>query len=75
MALAARETRLVCTDNDPYCPGENAARFWARPLELTVDLLPGAGHLNVEAGFGRWPEMEAWCLGERAALAPERATV
>ena len=56
----------MCTDDDPYCPGENAARFWAQPLGLTVDLLPGAGHLNVEAGYGPWPEMEAWCLGERA---------
>jgi predicted alpha/beta hydrolase family esterase len=68
VTVAARETRLVCTDNDPYCPGENAARFWAQPLELTVDLLPGAGHLNVDAGYGPWPEMEAWCLGERTAL-------
>jgi predicted alpha/beta hydrolase family esterase len=74
VTVAARETRLVCTDNDPYCPGENAARFWAQPLELTVDLLPGAGHLNVEAGYGPWPEMEAWCLGERTALVPEPAT-
>jgi predicted alpha/beta hydrolase family esterase len=69
VAAAAGETRLVCTDDDPYCPGENAARYWAQPLGLTVELLPGAGHVNVEAGFGPWPEMEAWCLGERAALA------
>ncbi len=25
IALAARETRLICTDNDPYCPGQGAA--------------------------------------------------
>jgi len=73
VAAAARETRLICTDDDPYCPGDNAARYWAQPLGLTVDLLPGAGHVNVEAGFGPWPEMEAWCLGERSALAPQPA--
>ena len=58
VAAAAGETRLVCTDDDPYCPGENAARFWAQPLGLAVDLLPGArapqrrGGLRPVAGDG-----------------------
>jgi predicted alpha/beta hydrolase family esterase len=65
---AAATTRLVCSDDDPYCPRRGADRHWAEPLDLPVDLLPGAGHLNVDAGFGPWPEMEAWCLGERATL-------
>jgi predicted alpha/beta hydrolase family esterase len=73
VALAAAETRVVCSDDDPYCPGENAARYWAEPLALTVEVLRGAGHLNVEAGFGPWPAMEAWCLGERDALAAQPA--
>ena len=73
VAHAARRTRLVCADDDPYCPGEGAARHWGEPLDLPVDLLPGAGHLNVEAGFGPWPAMEAWCLGRRDALTAERA--
>jgi predicted alpha/beta hydrolase family esterase len=65
---AAGHTRLVCSDDDPYCPGRGAAEHWGRPLELVVDLVPGAGHLNVEAGYGPWPEMEAWCAGERETL-------
>jgi predicted alpha/beta hydrolase family esterase len=65
IAAAAGETRLVCSGDDSYCPG-GAARVWGAPLALPVDLMPGAGHINVEAGFGPWPEMEAWCLGERA---------
>ena len=73
VAAAAGQTRLVCSDDDPYCPGDGAARDWARPLGLPVDLVRGGGHLNVEAGYGPWPEMEAWCLGRRDALAPERA--
>jgi predicted alpha/beta hydrolase family esterase len=66
---AAGQTRLVCSDNDAYCPGRGAATHWGVPLELDVDRLPGAGHLNVEAGYGPWPEMEAWALGEADALA------
>jgi serine hydrolase len=73
VALAAGDTRLVCSDGDPYCPGENAARYWAAPLGLTVEVLAGAGHINVESGYGPWPAMEAWCLGERDALAAQPA--
>jgi predicted alpha/beta hydrolase family esterase len=69
---AADRTRLVCSDNDDYCPGRGAAEHWGAPLALPIDLLPGAGHLNVEAGFGPWPEMEAWALGRSETLA-ERA--
>jgi predicted alpha/beta hydrolase family esterase len=70
---AAGHTRLVCADDDPYCPGRGAAGHWGAPLELAVDLLPGAGHLNTEAGYGPWPAMEAWALGraEETGLAPD----
>jgi len=73
VAAAAAETRLVCSDSDPYCPGDGADRYWAARLGLEVDLLPGAGHVNVEAGFGPWPAMAEWCLGERSSLVPEAA--
>lgn len=69
VATAATHTRLVCADDDPYCPDGGAAEHWARPLGLPVDLLPGQGHLNVEAGYGAWPAMLDWVLGRRAALA------
>jgi predicted alpha/beta hydrolase family esterase len=59
------ETRLVCSENDPYCP-EGAARLYGEPLGLPVDLLDGAGHINPDAGFGPWPAAEAWCYGESA---------
>lgn len=71
VAAAARHTRLVCSDDDPYCPG-GAAHVWGEPLGLEVDVVPGAGHLNVDAGYGPWPEMEAWCTGIRASPAPAR---
>ena len=57
--------RLVCADNDPYCP-EGAETLYGEPLGIPVDVLPGAGHLNPETGFGPWPAAEAWCLdGDR----------
>jgi predicted alpha/beta hydrolase family esterase len=71
LRAAAATTRLVCADDDPYCPG-GAAAVWGEPLDLPVDLHPGQGHLNVEAGYGPWPEVEAWVLGQ-AATVPARA--
>ena len=65
---AARSTagaRIVCSDDDPYCP-EGAATLYGEPLGVPVDVLPGGGHLNPEAGYGPWPAVEAWCLdGDR----------
>ena len=65
VAAAAAETRLVCAPDDPYCP-ENAALVYGAPLGLAVDELPGAGHINPAAGFGAWPQAEAWCYGASA---------
>jgi predicted alpha/beta hydrolase family esterase len=65
VAAAAERTRLVCSDDDPYCP-EGAASVYGEPLGLDVELLEGAGHINPDAGFGPWPAAEAWCYGESA---------
>ena len=57
--------RVVCSDDDPYCP-EGAEALYGRPLGVPTDVIPGAGHLNPEAGYGPWPAVEAWCLeGDR----------
>ena len=52
----------------PVLPGRTP-RATGRAAGLT-STCSGAGHLNVEAGYGPWPEMEAWCLGERSHLLP-----
>ena len=70
IAAAAGETRLVCSDDDPYCPGAGAREAWGEPLRLVVDFIPGGAHLNTDAGYGPWPAMEDWVLGRRASLAP-----
>jgi predicted alpha/beta hydrolase family esterase len=58
-ASAPGGARLVCSDNDPYCP-EGAAELYGRALGVPVDLLSGRGHLNPEAGLGPWPAVEEW---------------
>ena len=67
VAGSARETRLVCADDDPYCP-DGAATVFGEVLGVPVDLVPGGGHLNTDAGYGPWPAVEAWCRGASAAL-------
>jgi predicted alpha/beta hydrolase family esterase len=70
VAGAAGETHLVCATDDPYCP-EGAAALYGEPLGLPTHVLPGAAHVNVETGFGPWPEVEAWCLDRRDGLGRE----
>jgi predicted alpha/beta hydrolase family esterase len=39
---------------------------YGESLGIPVDALPGAGHINTEAGYGPWPQAEAWCYGASA---------
>jgi predicted alpha/beta hydrolase family esterase len=59
---AAGLTRMLCAEPDPYCPS-GAAVVYGGPLELDYELIPDGGHLNADAGFGPWPEVEEWALG------------
>ena len=61
---AAGSTRLVCGDDDPYCP-RGAASIYAEPLRLAVDVIAGGGHINPDAGYGPWPAVEAWAYGAK----------
>jgi predicted alpha/beta hydrolase family esterase len=58
-ASAPEGVRIVCSDDDPYCP-EGAVDLYARPLGVPADVLSGRGHLNPEAGLGPWPAVEEW---------------
>jgi predicted alpha/beta hydrolase family esterase len=57
----AGETLIACSDNDPYCPA-GAVTTYAEPLEIRARVIPGAGHINTDAGYGEWPAVEAWAL-------------
>ncbi|WP_406008805.1 alpha/beta hydrolase [Streptomyces sp. NBC_00637] len=60
-------TRLVAGDDDPYLP-EGVQAAYGDPLGLTAELLPGAGHLDLDAGYGAWPSVLEWCLDGEAEL-------
>lgn len=66
-AASVGETRLVCAEDDPYCP-EGAATLYGDPLLLPTDVIAGGGHLNADAGYGPWPAVAAWVRGEAAAF-------
>nr|WP_269144801.1 alpha/beta hydrolase [Streptomyces luteolifulvus] len=72
LALPA-PTRLVAGDDDPYCP-EGVQSVYGDPLGLTAEVLPGAAHLDLDAGYGSWPSVRDWCLDADTKLTvrPER---
>jgi predicted alpha/beta hydrolase family esterase len=66
---AAGLTRMVCSpEGDPYCP-DGAPNVYGE-LRITTDVIPGGGHLNPDAGYGAWPAVEQWALGEREDIGP-----
>jgi predicted alpha/beta hydrolase family esterase len=62
--------RLVCTDADPYCP-EGAAAVYAAVTD-DVDLVAGGGHLTLDDGYGRWPDVIRWCADPTARIGSRR---
>ena len=60
-------TRLVAGDDDAYCP-EGVQAVYGDPLGLTAEVLPGAAHLDLDAGYGSWPAVLEWCLDGTAKL-------
>lgn len=62
---AVANAELWCSDNDPYCPGGAQERY-GRPLGIPTRVIAGGAHLNPDAGYGAWPEVEAWCLSSGA---------
>ncbi|KUN82355.1 RBBP9/YdeN family alpha/beta hydrolase [Streptomyces griseoruber] len=60
-------THLVAGDDDPYLP-EGAQQAYGTPLGLTATILPGAAHLDLDAGYGPWPSVLEWCLNPRTEL-------
>jgi predicted alpha/beta hydrolase family esterase len=60
---AARETLMVCALDDPWCPPETSRRI-GETIQAPISWLEHGGHVNVESGYGPWPAVEAWALGE-----------
>ena len=65
--------RLVCSDLDEYSAEGTAKDLYGDPLGLDSELLPGAGHLTVDDGYGPWPAALDWCLDGSTRFAPPSA--
>jgi predicted alpha/beta hydrolase family esterase len=61
--------RIVCSDNDPYNPA-GAGEMYARAIGADVDILPGAGHIAMDDGYGPWAAVDEWCSEPTARLRP-----
>jgi predicted alpha/beta hydrolase family esterase len=66
----ARHTRIAVSRDDPYWPRGGSIPALVQPLGLPLDDLGLAGHVEPADGYGPWPSMLAWCLGEAEAIAP-----
>lgn len=69
LGSARGELAIVCSDDDPWNPIGAQAEY-ADPLGVTAIVVPGAGHINPDSGFGRWPWVEQWCLGSDGSGPP-----
>lgn len=69
IAMAARETVIVASDNDDYATFEQA-RIYADRLSIPIHMLVGAGHISPYWGYGEWPWVLDWCVG-RVGFPPE----
>ena len=61
LTKSAEQIRLVSSPKDEYCE-ENAAVCFGQHLSIVVDQLPDhAKHININSGYGSWPDVENWC--------------
>ena len=67
---AAAETLIVCSDDDPYCPPGRGRDLRRAAWNTRARDRRAAGHINPDAGYGEWPDVERWALGDGGFPAP-----
>jgi predicted alpha/beta hydrolase family esterase len=73
VARASAEPPIVITsDNDPYCPEglEGYRAVYTEALGLDHQVIPGAGHISIDDGYGPWPAILDWCLSGSCRWVP-----
>lgn len=60
---ATSELAIVCSDADPYNP-YGAPTLYGDPLGIAATVIEGAAHITPDSGYGPWPFVLDWCLGE-----------
>jgi predicted alpha/beta hydrolase family esterase len=68
---------VITSDNDPYCPERMTGyrTTYTQVLDLQHTVIPGAGHITIEDGYGPWPSMLDWCLTGDTRWADARTAV
>lgn len=69
-ASSTATVRLVASAEDPYSTEGTAADLYGGPLGLDSEVLPGAGHLTIEDGYGPWPAALGWALDPATRFTP-----
>ncbi len=68
IAAVSRETVLVASDTDDYATFDQSAAY-ADGLGVPLEKLAGGGHISPYYGYGEWPWVLEWALGQ-ASLPP-----
>ena len=55
--LYAESAHLVVSDNDPWISVDEAQRI-AQTYDASFTVLPDAGHINADSGYGKWEWIE-----------------
>jgi uncharacterized protein len=61
---ASREPAiLISSDNDPYFPEglDTYKSIYTDTLGIAHHVVPGAGHISIDDGYGPWPAILDWC--------------
>jgi uncharacterized protein len=64
---AAEGTVLAGGSDDPWLP-EGIRAAYGVPLRLATTVVPGAGHINPDTGYGPWPAVLDWCGRDNLAF-------
>jgi predicted alpha/beta hydrolase family esterase len=64
-APIAGRSLLVGSDDDEFTSAEELEEI-ARTLGVRCHLIPGAGHINTDAGYGPWPFVIDWLVAAGA---------
>jgi uncharacterized protein len=66
---ACENTVIIASDNDDYATVDQTAGL-ALKLGVTMHVLHKAGHISPYYGYGEWPWVYSWCVGD-ADLPPQ----
>lgn len=55
--IKSKESIIIVSDNDEYIDIQEAKEF-ASACKAHLEIIPNAGHINTQSGFGKWEYIE-----------------